>query len=160
MYFGTWIYAGHAKIQRCSILGFFPKNPSSGVILSRILWGLLFCMYIVVTKSSPHNNLGRSWSCSMALTHSSMDQYFILATPLFWGLYETISSILILASLQKATSYLELYSPPLSSLKVLILFLVIFSTSSLNSWNLLNSSSLEFKRYIQIFLEWSSINVT
>jgi hypothetical protein len=69
-------------------------------------------------------------------------------------------SLLILASLQKEMSSLEVYSPPLSDLITFIFSSVRFSTSALNYWNLPNTSSLVFNKYNHVFLEKSSINVT
>jgi hypothetical protein len=57
-----------------------------------------------------------------------------------------VSSLLIPASLQKLTNYFEVYSPPLSDLSILIFLSERFSIKALNSLNLPNTSSFDFKK--------------
>jgi hypothetical protein len=56
-----------------------------------------------------------------------------------------VSSLFISTSLQKFTNSLEVYSPPLSDLSILIFVSERFSIKALNSLNLLNNSSFDFK---------------
>jgi hypothetical protein len=57
-----------------------------------------------------------------------------------------VRSLLISISLQKFTNSFEVYFPPLSDLSILIFLLEIFSIKALNSLNLLNTSSFDFKK--------------
>jgi hypothetical protein len=57
-----------------------------------------------------------------------------------------VSSLLILVSLQKFTKYFEVNYTPLSDLSILIFLSKRFSIKALNSLNLLNTSSFDFKK--------------
>jgi hypothetical protein len=57
-----------------------------------------------------------------------------------------VSSLLIPASLQKFANSFEVYYPPLSDLSILIFLSERFSIKALNSLNLLNTSSFDFKK--------------
>jgi hypothetical protein len=88
---------------------------------------------MVVLDASAHKCMGKSWSWIIALVASTIDLFFLSATPFYWGLLGVVKSLLIPASLQKSLSSFEVYSPPLSDLKILIFLQERFSTKALNS---------------------------
>jgi hypothetical protein len=57
-----------------------------------------------------------------------------------------VSSLLISTSFQNFANSFEVYSPPLSDLSILIFISERFSIKVLNSLNLLNTSSFDFKK--------------
>jgi hypothetical protein len=77
-----------------------------------------------------------------------MALFFLSGTPFCCGLYGTVNYLLIPFSVQNSANSVEVYSPPLSDRKTLIYFLVWFSTRALNSWNLLKTSLLVFRKKI------------
>ena len=132
---------------------FSPKNIPFGFLFPRELQVILFCTYIVFLVTYSHMYIGIYWSCIIAFTSSMIDLLFLSTTPFCCGLYGKVSSLLILSCLQKYLNSLELNSPPVSNLKILIFFHERFSTRALNSLNLSNTSSFFFKKYIQVSRE-------
>ena len=117
-------------------------------------------MYNFFIVSYHYIKFGRSSSNSIVIVHSSMVLFFLSATPFFLRLQGTMSSLLIPASLQYEIIYFEVYSHPLSNLKVFIFLSVKVSTSDLNSLKFSNSSSFVLRRQSHVFLELSSMKVT
>ena len=82
--------------------------------------------------------------------------FFLSTTPFCCGLYGVVNSLLIPESLHNSLNSFDVEnvnSPPLYDQKVLILFSMWFLIKVLNSLNLLNNSTLFFKKYIHVFLE-------
>ena len=150
--FGMCMYTRQPNILRWMTSSFLIEKTSSGIVFSSTLCGLQFCTYTVVLAAYAHR--------CMALAASMIILFFLSATPFYCGLYGVVNCLLIPESLHNSLNSFDVNSPPLFDQKVLILFSVWFSIKDLNSLNLLNTSSLFFKKYIHVFLGKSSIKET
>src|ERR1700733_8214555 len=108
-------------------------------------------------RASPQNDRGRPawWSiemmaCSMVLLARS-------ATPFCCGLALTECCLWIPCSAQKSSKSLPMYSPPLSSLRALMMHPVLFSAQALNFLKLEKASDFFFIRYTPLNLPESSM---
>ena len=142
------MYTGQPNIFRWLTSCFSLENIYSGVLFPRILWEILLCTYIVVLATSAHRYIGRSWSWIMNHSFYNFHDRSILpfCHTIFLWIMGMVSSLLIPCSLQYSLNSLDVNSPPLSDLKILILFTERFSTRALNSLNFSKTSSLFFKK--------------
>ena len=153
--FGMCMYTRHPYILRWMISGFLLENTSSGVLFSSTLCGVQFCTYTAVMAAFSHRCMGRYWSWSIDIVASMIFLFLLSATPFCCGLYGVDNSLLFPESLHNSLNSFDVNYSPLSDRKVLILFSVWFSINSFTYLNLLNTSSLFFRKYIHVFLEKS-----
>ena len=140
------MYTGQPNILRWMTSGFLPEKTSSGVLFSSTLCGVQFYTYTTILAASAQICIRRSWSLSIALATSMIVLFFLSAIPFYCGLQGVDNSLLILESLHSSLNSFKVNSPPLSKRMVLIVFSVWFLIKALNSLNLLNTSSLFFKK--------------
>ena len=95
----------------------------------------------------------------MLLAISMMVLFFLSATPFCCGVYRVVNCLCIPYSLQNFRNSFEIYSPPLSVLNTFMCSPLWFSTSALKFWNFSKTSLLFLRKYIQVFLVKSSMNV-
>ena len=95
----------------------------------------------------------------MDRTMSNKIRFFLSYTPLCCGVPRGIHRERISFSSRYVRNSLVRYSPPQSNRRILILFLVCFSTSIQNRQNISNDSDLCFIRQTYSYLDRSSVNV-
>ena len=148
---GILVQSLEPKTLRWETLGLYPYNASNGVTPTTDLWGTLFYKYEAQFTASAQREAGRCLAWRMHVSISFSDLFFLLAMPIFCGVYGTECSIQIPSDSQKLWKYPLMYSPPLSYLIDLIFLLKLFSTIYLKT--------LKVSKLL-IFVSWSRSNST
>ena len=117
-------------------------------------------MYTAVRTASAQNSLAMSPSLNMALTLSMMVLFIRSAFPFCAGVFGTVVSCRIPHRSRYSRNSVDVYSPPLSLLRIFSLRPVSFSTAAFHFLNTPYTSLLCRRKYTQVILEWLSTNVT
>ncbi len=134
--FGTWANATQPKACKWFMEGLYPHQTSFSVMLKIALVGIQLWIYVATTIAFAYNLWSNYICCNMHRTLSTIVRFFILATPLCYGVYGVVICFTMPFSLQNAFKFIELYSPLPSHLVALIFFLVWLFTKALKTLSL------------------------
>ena len=140
------------NILRWLTEGLTPYHASYGVLFFKDFVGNLFSKYTEVLTVSAQKLLGIFFSNRRHLAISITVRFFLSETPFCCGVYGVVSWHSLPAVLQNSTNWLEVYSVPLSDLKILMLKLLWFSTRALNHLKIEKTSFFSLIKYTQHIL--------